>query len=119
MRVGFISLGCSKNLVDTELFIGLFKENGYEIESRLEEAQIVVINTCGFIKSAQEEAINSIFEVGRQKAEVGRRKVKIFDCYRVFSRGTQRRVTGVIAGSRFVYRNFRLRQCLETDFGIN
>ena len=69
MKVGFISLGCSKNLVDTELFIGLFKENGYEIENNQEEAQVIVINTCGFIKSAQEEAINSIIEVGMLKTK--------------------------------------------------
>ncbi len=46
MKVGFISLGCSKNLVDTEMTIGLFKNHGYEIVPNPEEAEIIVINTC-------------------------------------------------------------------------
>ena len=67
MKVGFVSLGCSKNLVDTEMLIGLFKENNYEIENKVEEAEIIVVNTCGFIKSAKEEAINTIIEMGEYK----------------------------------------------------
>ena len=53
MKVGFISLGCSKNLVDTEMTIGIFKKNGFEIETDPKEADIIVINTYGFIKSAK------------------------------------------------------------------
>lgn len=67
MKVGFISLGCSKNLVDTEMMIGLWKENGYEIVANAEEADIIVINTCGFIQSAKEEAINTILEMAEYK----------------------------------------------------
>lgn len=67
MKVGFISLGCSKNLVDTEMCIGLFKEHGYEIVNKPEEAQILVINTCGFIEFAKEEAINTILEMAQYK----------------------------------------------------
>ncbi len=67
MKVGFVSLGCSKNLVDTEMLIGLFKENSYEIVNKVEEAEIIVVNTCGFIKSAKEEAINTIIEMGQYK----------------------------------------------------
>ena len=62
MNVGFIHLGCSKNLVDTEMTIGLFKKNNYNIVNNPEDADILVINTCGFIASAQEEAINTILE---------------------------------------------------------
>ena len=62
MNVGFISLGCSKNLVDTEMTIGLFKKQGYGIVNKPEEAEILVINTCGFIQSAKEEAIQTILE---------------------------------------------------------
>ena len=67
MNVGFISLGCSKNLVDTEMTIGLFKENGYNIVNDEKEADILVINTCGFIESAKEEAINTILEMSEYK----------------------------------------------------
>lgn len=67
MKVGFVSLGCSKNLVDTEMMIGLFKESGYSIVNKSEEAEIIVINTCGFIETAKEEAINTILEMAEYK----------------------------------------------------
>ena len=67
MNVGFISLGCSKNLVDTEMTIGLFKNNGYKIVNNEEEADILVVNTSGFIESAKEEAINTILEMAEYK----------------------------------------------------
>ena len=67
MKVGFISLGCSKNLIDTEIAIGHFQNNKYEIESNPEKAEIIVINTCGFIESAKEEAINTILEMAEYK----------------------------------------------------
>ena len=67
MKVGFVSLGCSKNLIDTEIAIGHFKNNEYEIESNPEKAEIIVINTCGFIESAKEEAINTILEMAEYK----------------------------------------------------
>ena len=67
MKVGFISLGCSKNLVDTEKTIAMFKGEGYKIVSMPEEAEIIVINTCGFIESAKEEAINTILEMAEYK----------------------------------------------------
>ena len=67
MKVGFVSLGCSKNLVDTEMMIGLFKKNNYEIVNEPQNADIIVINTCGFIESAKEEAINTILEMAEYK----------------------------------------------------
>ena len=67
MNVGFISLGCSKNLIDTEITIGLFKENNYKIVNEPENADIIVVNTCGFIESAKEEAINTILEMAEYK----------------------------------------------------
>lgn len=69
MKVGFISLGCSKNLVDTEMAIGLFKNHGYTIVNSPEKAEILVINTCGFIESAKEEAINTILEMAEYKKQ--------------------------------------------------
>ena len=67
MKVGFISLGCSKNLIDTEVAIGIFNNNKYDIVNNPEEAEIIVINTCGFIESAKEEAINTILEMAEYK----------------------------------------------------
>ena len=67
MKVGFISLGCSKNLIDTEMCIGIFKKEKMEIVNNPEEADIIVINTCGFISSAKEEAINTILEMANYK----------------------------------------------------
>ena len=67
MKVGFVSLGCSKNLVDTEKTIGIFKANNYEIVNNPKEAEVIVINTCGFIEPAKEEAINTILEMAEYK----------------------------------------------------
>lgn len=67
MNVGFISLGCSKNLVDTEITIGIFKKKNYHIVNDPEQADIIVINTCGFIESAKQEAINTILEMAEYK----------------------------------------------------
>lgn len=67
MKVGFISLGCSKNLVVTEEIIGLFKKHGYEIVSNPEDAEILLINTCGFIESAKNEGIQTILEMADYK----------------------------------------------------
>ena len=67
MKVGFISLGCSKNLVVTEEIIGLFKKRNYEIVNDPSEAEILLINTCGFIESAKEEGIQTILEMADYK----------------------------------------------------
>jgi ribosomal protein S12 methylthiotransferase len=67
MKVGFVSLGCSKNLVDTEMCIGIFKRENFEIVTDPKDAEIIVINTCGFIQSAKEEAINTILEMAEYK----------------------------------------------------
>ena len=67
MNVGFISLGCSKNLIDTEITIGKFKEHKFNVVNDEEKADILVINTCGFIDSAKEEAINTILEMAEYK----------------------------------------------------
>ena len=69
MKVGFVSLGCSKNLVDTEIVIGHFKKNNFEIVNNPEIADIILINTCGFIESAKEEAINTILEMAEYKKQ--------------------------------------------------
>ncbi|MDB4893909.1 MAG: 2-methylthioadenine synthetase [Firmicutes bacterium] len=67
IQVGFISLGCSKNLVDSESMIGLLANTGYKITANKEEADILVVNTCGFIEAAKQESINAILEAGQEK----------------------------------------------------
>lgn len=67
MNVGFVSLGCSKNLIDTEVAIGKFKEHKFDLVNDPKLADIIVINTCGFIAQAKEEAINTILEMAEYK----------------------------------------------------
>ena len=67
MNVGFVSLGCSKNLIDTEVAVGLFKDHHYTIVNDPSKADIIVVNTCGFIDFAKEEAINTILEMAEYK----------------------------------------------------
>lgn len=63
MKIGMVSLGCAKNLVDSEMIMGLLKESNMEIVNDVDKADIIFINTCGFIESAKEEAINTILEM--------------------------------------------------------
>ena len=65
--LGYISLGCAKNLVDTEVMLGALQDNGYEITEKLETAEIIIINTCTFIEKAKEESINTILEASQYK----------------------------------------------------
>lgn len=67
MKVGMVSLGCSKNQVDSEMILGLFKKYGIDITNNVEKADIIVINTCGFIESAKKEAIDTILEMADYK----------------------------------------------------
>ena len=69
MNVGFVSLGCSKNLIDTEVAVGLFKDHHFTIVNDPAKADIIVVNTCGFIDSAKEEAINTILEMAEYKKQ--------------------------------------------------
>ena len=70
MKIGFVSLGCSKNLVDTERMLYLLAEQGYEITPEAEEAEIIILNTCGFIESAKSESIENIIDLASLK-EIG------------------------------------------------
>lgn len=66
-KIGFISLGCSKNLVDTEHMVGILKQAGYELTEDLEEANVIIVNTCTFIDMAKEESIQTILEAAQYK----------------------------------------------------
>ena len=67
MKVGLVPLGCSKNLVDSEMILGVLVDLGFEIVGNPENADLLVINTCGFIQSAKEEAIETIFQMAQYK----------------------------------------------------
>jgi ribosomal protein S12 methylthiotransferase len=68
-KIGFISLGCPKNLVDSEVMMGQLKQAGYEITTDEGEAETLVVNTCGFIDAAKKESIDAILEAARMKSE--------------------------------------------------
>ena len=69
MKIGVVSLGCCKNLVDSERIMGLLTGSGHEIVSDVHQAEAIIVNTCGFIESAKEEAINTILEMAEYKQE--------------------------------------------------
>src|SRR4030081_2322027 len=66
-KVGFVSLGCPKNLVDSEVMMGLLARAGAELTTRAEDADVIVVNTCSFIESAQQESVNTILEMAAHK----------------------------------------------------
>ena len=69
MKIGMISLGCPKNLTDTEAMLGLLVEAGYEITNDQNQADIMIINTCAFIGDAKNEAFDVIGEISRLKSK--------------------------------------------------
>ncbi len=79
-KVGFVSLGCPKNLVDSEVMMGQLKAAGYEITNNSEEAETVVVNTCGFIESAKAESVEAILEATGAKANGVTKRVIVAGC---------------------------------------
>jgi ribosomal protein S12 methylthiotransferase len=79
-KVGFVSLGCPKNLVDSEVMMGQLIEAGYEITNNAEEAETVVVNTCGFIESAKQESVDAILDAARLKEEGKAKRVVVAGC---------------------------------------
>lgn len=69
IKIGFVSLGCNKNLCDTENMMGILLENGFEITPYPEKAEVIIVNTCGFIESAQQESIDTILEMAGYKEQ--------------------------------------------------
>jgi ribosomal protein S12 methylthiotransferase len=78
-KVGFVSLGCPKNLVDSEVMMGMLAQAGAELVVRAEDADVIVVNTCSFIESAQQESVNTILEMARHKAG-GAKKLIVAGC---------------------------------------
>ena len=79
-KVGFVSLGCPKNLVDSEVMMGLLARAGAELSTRAEEADIIVVNTCSFIESAQQESVNTILEMAAHKTSGRAKKLIVAGC---------------------------------------
>jgi ribosomal protein S12 methylthiotransferase len=79
-KVGLISLGCPKNLVDSEVMMGLLSREGYELTPRADEAEILVVNTCSFIESAQKESIETILEMAEHKKFGAAKKLVVAGC---------------------------------------
>jgi ribosomal protein S12 methylthiotransferase len=79
-KVGFVSLGCPKNLVDSEVMMGILTREGYELTPRADEAEILVVNTCSFIESAQKESVDAILEMAEHKKFGAARKLIIAGC---------------------------------------
>ena len=80
IRVSLISLGCARNLVDSEVLLGHAVEEGLQVVKDPEDADVVVVNTCGFIDSAKQESIDTILSVARLKGESGLKGVVAVGC---------------------------------------
>jgi ribosomal protein S12 methylthiotransferase len=80
MKVGFVSLGCPKNLVDSEVMMGMLARAGADLIQRAEDADVIVVNTCSFIESAQQESVNTILEMARHKTDGKARKLVVAGC---------------------------------------
>jgi ribosomal protein S12 methylthiotransferase len=80
MKVGFVSLGCPKNLVDSEVMMGLLDREGHRLTARPEDADVIVVNTCGFIDTAKQESIDSILEMAEYKKNGKCRKLIVTGC---------------------------------------
>src|SRR3979411_246062 len=75
-KVGFVSLGCPKNLVDSEVMMGLLARAGAELTTRAEDADVIVVNTCSCLESAQQESVNTILEMAGHKSGGGGEKTQ-------------------------------------------
>jgi ribosomal protein S12 methylthiotransferase len=80
MRIGFVSLGCPKNLVDGEVMLGLAKGAGHELTADASTAEVIVINTCAFIDNAKEESVNAILEMAQFKRDGSCKKLIVTGC---------------------------------------
>ncbi len=79
-KIGFVSLGCPKNLVDSEVMMGMLARAGAELSPRAEDADVIVVNTCSFIESAQQESVNTILEMAGLKTSGRAKKLVVAGC---------------------------------------
>src|SRR3989440_12516161 len=79
-KIGFVSLGCPKNLVDSEVMLGTLSRQGYSITAQKEDADVIVVNTCGFIDTAKKESIDTILEMAELKTQGNCKKLVVAGC---------------------------------------
>src|SRR5215472_6973829 len=79
-KVGFVSLGCPKNLVDSEVMMGMLAQAGAQLTTHAQDADVIVVNTCSFIESAQQESVNAILEMAQLKKQGRAQKVVVAGC---------------------------------------
>ena len=79
-KVGMISLGCPKNLVDSEVMLGMLARQGYELTPQAEQAEVIIVNTCAFIEPAKRESIDTILEMAEYKKSGAARKLVVAGC---------------------------------------
>src|SRR2546423_1061582 len=80
LKVGFVSLGCPKNLVDSEVMMGMLQSGGAQITARAEEADVIVVNTCSFIDTAKQESVDTILEMAQHKISGRTKKLVVAGC---------------------------------------
>src|SRR5882672_4064387 len=80
MKIGLVSLGCPKNLVDSEVMLGLAQQAGHELTRDPEGADVIVVNTCAFIDSAKQESIDTILEMARHKTDGSCKRLIVTGC---------------------------------------
>ena len=100
MKIGFLSLGCPKNLVDGEVMLGLAREAGHEITADASDAEAIVINTCAFIDRAKEESIDAILEMARLKRYRDELRQEIPEIDAVLGTGEVPDIVAALGGER-------------------
>src|SRR5687768_10980367 len=80
MKIGFVSLGCPKNLVDSEVMLGMAEKEGHEITADASQADVLVVNTCAFIDRAKQESIDTILEMAELKKKAAGRRLVVTGC---------------------------------------
>ncbi|HEY6248838.1 MAG TPA: 30S ribosomal protein S12 methylthiotransferase RimO [Candidatus Angelobacter sp.] len=80
VKIGFVSLGCPKNLVDSEVMMGMLQSGGAQITSRAEDADVIVVNTCSFIDTAKQESVDTILEMAKHKSSGRAKKLVVAGC---------------------------------------
>ena len=79
-KVHIVSLGCPKNLVDSEIMLGHLKNDGYAVTDKPEEANTIVVNTCSFIEDSRQESVQTILEMAGHKQKDGAKKIVVAGC---------------------------------------
>src|ERR671913_2213306 len=80
MKIGFVSLGCPKNLVDSEVMLGMAEKDGHQITADASQADVLVVNTCAFIDRAKQESVDTILEMAELKKQVPGRRLIVTGC---------------------------------------